>query len=180
MDRETIYKNKHVTTIVYNKEMLDKFDILDGTRRRGRKKQVLDWCGKKRLGALPLINKFLNVSSRQQQNTMKKQLHDYTRFILNEQNVKPKYIDRCAVVVKHYLPTKTKFDLDGVFVKASFDALSDWKFWEDDNYTIVEPIFITGGYDKDNPRSELVIYEINETYKRDFVLDLILEDLKGE
>ena len=109
---------------------------------------------------------------------MKQQFHDYTKFILNGQNIEKKGLKRCGVIVKHYLPTRSKFDLDGVFVKASFDSLSDWGFWEDDNYTIVEPLFFTGGYDKDNPRSEIQIYEITQDYDRDFVLEIMKQELK--
>lgn len=171
------YNESYITKLIFNSDTLREFDKHDSIKRPGRKKQILDWCGSKRLGMLPLINKFLNVANRRQQNQMKQQFHDYTKFILNLCNIESNNIKRCGVIVKHYLPTKSKFDLDGVFVKAAFDAMTEYGFWEDDNYTVVEPIFFTGGYDKCNPRSEIIIYEITEEYDRDFVLDVMKKEL---
>lgn len=178
--KEQHYREQYVTILTFDSTMLKEFDEVDARKRPKRKKKVLDWCGTKRLGMLPLINKFLNVASRQQQNQMKQQFHDYTKFILNKHNIDKSKLQRCGVIVKHYLPTRSKFDLDGVFVKASFDSLSDWGFWEDDNYTIVEPLFFTGGYDKENPRSEIQIYEINEEYDRNFVLEIMKQELESK
>lgn len=172
------YKKKHMITITFNSEMLESFDKEDAKRRPKRKRKSLEWCGKSRLGLLPRLNAFLNVASRQQQNSMKQQFADYTEYILKANEIPKLGIDRCAVMVKQYTKTKSKFDLDGVSAKSSFDAMTHYGIWEDDNITILEPLTFTGGSDKDNPRSEIIIYEITDDYPRNFVLEVMMNDLK--
>ena len=82
-----------------------------------------------------------------------------------------------AVVVKQYNPTQRKFDLDGVSVKSAFDAMTEHHFWQDDNYDIVHPLIFVGGCDKNNPRSEICVYEITEEYPEDFVFEVIKNEL---
>ena len=171
------YLDNEVIRVVFNAEMLEEFDEYDLLNRPRRKKRVLDWCGKKRLGIIPTLNRFLNVSSRQQQNTMKQQFGDYTKFILKKLDVDRNYLERCAIIVKQYHPTKMPFDLDGVAVKSAFDALTEYGFWEDDNIYVVEPYLVTGGYDKNNPRTEFVIFPITEEFDREFVLNCMIEEL---
>ena len=171
------YLSDKVIRIVFNSEMLDRFTEHYKKYHPRAKKLPLHWCGKTRLGTLPLINRFLNVANRKQQNSMKQQFHEYTKFVLEENNIEKHCVDRCVILVKHYLNRRSLFDLDGIFVKSTFDALSDYEFWEDDNYTIIEPLIFTGGYDKDNPRSEIVVFPITEEYDREFVLECVLKEL---
>ena len=92
--KEQHYREQYVTILTFDSTMLKEFDEVDARKRPKRKKKVLDWCGTKRLGMLPLINKFLNVASRQQQNQMKQQFHDYTKFILNKHNIDKSKLQR--------------------------------------------------------------------------------------
>ena len=65
-----------------------------------------------------------------------------------------------------YYPNKRKFDLDNVgSVTAKFfqDALVEFDKLPDDNYDYVkEVMFKFGGIDKDNPRVEVEIEEVEE------------------
>lgn len=63
-----------------------------------------------------------------------------------------------------YYPTKRAFDIDNigsVITKFTHDALVEFGILEDDNYHFVrEIVFKYGGVDKDNPRCDVVIEEI--------------------
>lgn len=177
INRINDYFDNEVIRIIFNSEMLDGFTKEYKIKHPRAKKLPLDWCGKKRFGLIPTMNRFLNVSSRQQQNSMKQQFSEYTKFILKNLDVDRNYLDRCAVLVKQYYPTKAKFDLDGVCVKPSFDSMTEFGVWEDDNIYVIEPYIVTGGYDKDNPRTEIVVFPITDEYDREFVLSCMIEEL---
>lgn len=63
-----------------------------------------------------------------------------------------------------YYPTKRAFDIDNigsVITKFTHDALVEFGILEDDNYNFVSKIvYEYGGVDKDNPRCDVVIKEI--------------------
>lgn len=172
------YKEKHMITITFNSEMLEGFDKEDAKQRPKRKRRSLEWMGKKRLGMLPTWNRFLNVNSRILQNSMKQQVSDYTKYIIKQSDIPKLGINRCAIMVKQYAQTQMAYDLDNIHVKSSLDALTHYGIWEDDNIKILEPYIATGSFDKDNPHSEIVIYEITDEYSRNFVLDVMMNDLK--
>lgn len=174
------YKKNHKTVITLDAETLESFDKYHARQHPKRKKQSLSWLGKTRTGVLPMLNNFLNVRTAIQRSQRKADVGEYVEYALQYQGIKRAMINRCMVVVKHYNPTKRSFDLDGVSVKSAFDAMSSYEFWEDDNYKIVRPLIFTGGHDKEHPRSEICVYEITEEYPYEFVLQVIMEELKEE
>ena len=171
------YLENEVVRITFDKDMLEGYDKHHALLHPRRKKKSLDFCGKKRTGLIPTWNLFLNVGSRIIQNERKKAISDYTEFVLKKLDVDRNYLERCAIIVKQYHPTRTRFDADNVHTKSSFDSMSEYGFWEDDNIYVVEPYIVTGGYDKDNPRTEFVIFPITEEYSREFVLNCMIEEL---
>lgn len=65
-----------------------------------------------------------------------------------------------------YYPTKRAFDIDNigsVITKFTHDALVEFGIFEDDNYHFVrEIVFKYGGVDKEDPRCDVVIEEIED------------------
>lgn len=171
------YLENEVIRITFNKDMLEEFDREHEMLHPRRKNKVLHFLGKKRLGLLPSWNIFLNVSSRIIQNERKKMISDYTKFILKKFDVDRNFLDRCSVIVKQYNQTKVSFDLDNIHTKSSFDSLTEYHVWEDDNVYILEPLIFTGGCDKNNPRTEILIFPITEEYDRKFVISCMVEEL---
>lgn len=171
------YLENEVIRITFNAYMLEEYDQQHKIIHPKRKKRVLDFLGKKRLGLLPSWNIFLNVSSRIIQNERKKSISDYTNFILKKFDVDRNFLDRCAVIVKQYNQTKVAFDLDNIHTKSSFDSFTEYHVWEDDNVYILEPLIFTGGHDKDNPRTEILIFPITEEFNREFVLNCMVKEL---
>lgn len=71
----------------------------------------------------------------------------------------------CRITYEIFYPTKRKFDIDNigsVLCKFTQDALVEQEILDDDNYEIVkEIVFKFGGIDKDNPRCEVYIEELD-------------------
>lgn len=71
----------------------------------------------------------------------------------------------CKITYTIYYPTRRLFDIDNigsVITKFTHDALVEFGILEDDNYKIVEEItYKFGGIDKDDPRCDVVIEEID-------------------
>jgi len=71
---------------------------------------------------------------------------------------------RCKVTYTIYYPNKRKFDIDNVgavVCKFNNDALTELGILEDDNYEFIQEIvFKFGGIDKDNPRCDVELEEI--------------------
>lgn len=72
----------------------------------------------------------------------------------------------CKMTYTIYYSTKRAFDLDNIgsiVAKFTQDALVELEILEDDDYHhIVEVQFLYGGVDKDNPRCDIVIEEIDD------------------
>lgn len=70
----------------------------------------------------------------------------------------------CKLTYTIYYPTKRKFDIDNIgsiVGKFTHDALIEVGIIEDDNYQCVSHInYLFGAIDKDNPRCEVIIEEI--------------------
>lgn len=172
------YKHNHKTVITLDAETLESYDKYHARQHPKRKNRSLSWLGKTRTGVLPMLNNFLNVRTAIQRSQRKADVGDYVMYALQYQGIKRTMIERCMVVVKHYNPTKREFDLDGVSVKSAFDAMTAYEFWTDDNYKVVQPLIFVGGWDKEHPRSEICVYEITEQYPYEFVLQVVMEELK--
>lgn len=141
-----------------------------------RKKPPLDWAGKKRNGQLVSWNRFINSPNRIMQNQWKQEFSDYTTFVLNKQGIEPLGINKCAILVKQYQPTRAKSDSDNIMCKATLDSMVKFGLLEEDNYTVVNPVVLVTGYDKDNPRTEFIIFIIDEENP----LDVIMNEIASE
>lgn len=73
---------------------------------------------------------------------------------------------KCRITYTIYYPTRRLFDIDNigsVVTKFTHDALVEFEILEDDNYKIVEEIvYRFGGIDKDDPRCDVLIEEIED------------------
>lgn len=69
---------------------------------------------------------------------------------------------RCRVVAVFYMPTRRRVDLTNL-LESAHDTLVAAKILADDNNTIIASV--DGSrvlYDKENPRTEIIIQELNE------------------
>lgn len=168
--------NKYVIT--FNSETLQAYTEHYFRSNPKRKKAPLDWAGKKRTGQLVSWNRLINCPNRIMQNQWKQEFADYTKYILHQQGLVGKRIERCAVTIRQFNGTRAHSDTDNLMAKASIDAMVKEGFLVEDNYTVVNPVMLTTEYDKENPRSEIIIYEITEDYPEEEVLRVMCEELR--
>ena len=88
----------------------------------------------------------------------------YEEQAINFLTQKPKtpLAGRCRVVTVFYMKTRRKCDVSNC-LEAAHDLLVKGRILADDNYTIIESV--DGSrvkYDKDNPRTEITIEELEE------------------
>lgn len=112
-------------------------------------------------------NYYLNLNGyRNWQFQLNNQLKKLFKITVAEdiRNLKP--VDGVVkVTYTIYYPTKRAFDIDNigsVITKFTHDALVEFEILEDDNYNFVnEIVYKYGGVDKENPRCDVVIEEVN-------------------
>lgn len=131
----------------------------------------MEYLGKKRTGVLPSLNNVFNVASRQIQNNRKQDFSNYTEFCVKGQRIPRAYLDKCIIVVKHIHGTKTRFDVDNIYIKPVLDCLVKLEVLKEDNYNILPEVTLWGGYEKDNDYSEIYILPINEDYDIEWVME---------
>ena len=131
----------------------------------------MEYLGKKRTGVLPSLNNVFNVASRQIQNNRKQDFSNYTEFCVKGQRIPRAYLDKCIIVVKHIHGTKTRFDVDNIYIKPVLDCLVKLEVLKEDNYNILPEVTLWGGYEKDNDYSEIYILPFNEDYSVEWVME---------
>lgn len=163
-------------TLTFNKETLEDYTKNYFQTYRSRRKPPLDWTGKKRNGQLVSWNRFINSPNRIMQNQWKQEFADYTKFILESNNIEKLMIKRCVIFVKQFQQTRTSSDSDNIMCKASLDAMVKYGLLEEDNYKVVDPVVLVSNYDKLNPRTEFTIYIL----ENDNDLALAMEEISKE
>lgn len=166
--------------VVFNKQMIEEYTESYFKHYPNRRKQPLEFLGKKRLGQLPSWNRVINCPNRIVQNQWKQELSDYTSYIINKLGINDANIDKCIVVAKQYQSTKAKSDSDNIYLKSSLDALVKGGVLVEDNYTVLNPCILSTFHDKQNPRTEIIIYPLDGIFTTDVILNMIFEDLKEE
>ena len=69
--------------------------------------------------------------------------------------------DKFKMTVYTYMPTKRKFDLDNCCPKFLLDGFVVSGLLKDDSVDCLQEITLKGGYDRENPRTEIYLEEIN-------------------
>lgn len=105
----------------------------------------------------PSLNTWM-ILPRIQMNALKQKWKDFGIWLVNKLGYNNLMLDKFCAEVTVYMPTKRKFDLDN-FCNEKFlwDAFVEGGFIVDDNYTNMTSLLLRGGYDKDNPRTEIII-----------------------
>lgn len=103
----------------------------------------------------PSLNQYVTACN-MKSNSMKQNWKDFMIFILNKNNLQDIHIDSCEVTYVTYFKNKHKHDLDNISPKFIFDGLVAGGFIVGDDMTHIKKLTIMGGYDKENPRIELM------------------------
>jgi len=69
-------------------------------------------------------------------------------------------LDKFEVTVITYMPTRRRADCDGTVPKFILDGFTEAGFIVDDDYSHLTSLTLRMGYDKNNPRTEILIRTI--------------------
>lgn len=106
----------------------------------------------------PTINKYIGKTNWQEYQRDKKKIHQAVK--MSTIGINPKY-KLCKMKITYYFKDKKKHDPSN-YDKMLLDGLVEANIIEDDNYDVIKEFTTIGEYDKDNPRVEIDIEELNE------------------
>jgi hypothetical protein len=106
----------------------------------------------------PSLNKWI-VMPRFQANNEKQKWKEFMIWLVNENNLNDKKLKNCIITYAYYFPTKHRHDSDNYSGKFINDGLVEGNLLEDDDFEHVEMRY-KGFYDKNNPRTEIIIENI--------------------
>lgn len=104
----------------------------------------------------PSTNRWM-ILQRQAMNTLKQKWKAFIVWLINDLGYQDMKISDCEMEVCTYRKINKDFDLDNTTIKFIQDGFVESGFLLDDNYKILKKITLTGGIDKNNPRTEITI-----------------------
>jgi hypothetical protein len=107
----------------------------------------------------PSINEWF-IMKRPQMNQYKQHWKDFTMWVVKKLGYENLNIDKATVTYKYYFDNHRRQDVDNRICKFVNDGLIESKVFVDDCYQHINPMILWGGYDKDNPRMEIIIETI--------------------
>lgn len=105
----------------------------------------------------PSMNVYFSMKNRMQKNDLKQKWKEFTIWLVEELGLTGRGLDSFEMDYCVYMPTKRRFDLDNLSPKFLCDGFTESGFIVDDDCSHLKKLTIHGGYDKDNPRTEINI-----------------------
>lgn len=141
--------------IIIDNEMVNKYNEIYFDKHPRRKKPPIDKC------IPPSLNIWGNMT-RNQKNKLKQDWNDFGEWVVEQNGLSNKGIERCRMSWNYYFPTKHRRDCSNTTPKQIEDSLVSSGLLLDDNYTIVNPLILQIFYCKEYPRTEIVIEVLEE------------------
>lgn len=104
----------------------------------------------------PSTNQWM-IMKRPIMNDLKQKWKNFIIWFINDLGYQNLKIDNCEIEVTTYRETNRAFDLDNTTIKFIQDGLVESGFLIDDNYKILKKLTLMGGYDKEHPRTEILV-----------------------
>lgn len=104
----------------------------------------------------PSMNKWIKLQAFKQ-DALKQAWGNYTEWLVAKYGFTNLKLDNCTCLVKIYRPSKRRYDLDNLSLKFCFDGIVKAGMLIDDDIEHMNPLTLWGGYDKNNPRMEIII-----------------------
>lgn len=106
----------------------------------------------------PSINYYIGRDNRFQYQKDKKKIHELIRLATIGKNYN---INKCKMTITYYFKDKRRHDPSN-YDKFVLDGLVEANIITDDNYGVITEFTTKGGYDKENPRTEIIIEILEE------------------
>lgn len=105
----------------------------------------------------PSNNKFIGRNARWEYQNVKKYWEELIFYTCRPRPDKP--FKKAVVTLTYYFPNKIRHDPDNYAGKLILDGLTRAGIIEDDSFEHLQ-LVLRGGYDKENPRTEIEVEEI--------------------
>lgn len=105
----------------------------------------------------PSINSWF-IMRRPEMNALKGKWKEFVIWFVEEEGLLNLKIDSCTMEFTSYLKTKIRADCDNMSPKFIIDGLVAAGLIIDDDYKHIHSLTLKVGYDKDHPRTEMVIH----------------------
>lgn len=102
------------------------------------------------------INKYIGRTNIWEYQADKKKIHNLIR--LSTIGINPNY-EKCKMTITYYFKDKRRHDPSN-YDKMLLDGLVEANIIKDDNYDVIQEFTTIGKYDKENPRTEIEIKEV--------------------
>lgn len=102
------------------------------------------------------------IMKRPQMNALKQKWKDFMVWFIEDQGYTNLHIERCEMTFTVYKPTHRRLDLDNNSPKFLLDGLVESGFVIDDDMNHIQSLTLRGGCDKDRPRTEILITNIEQ------------------
>lgn len=145
---ETI--NKGSITLVIDNDVLDSYSNYYFIQHPKAKKRPIKYPYHES------INVWM-IMKRPAMNALKQRWKDFIKWFVKEQGYANLHIEKCEIVQTIYYPTDRRHDLDNSVPKFLLDGLVESGVVVDDDSKHITKLILQCGYDKDNPRTEIMI-----------------------
>jgi len=111
----------------------------------------------------PSLNQWM-VMIRQQANNEKQKWKEFIVWLIEKYGLCNLMIDKAVITFTYYFGSKRRHDADNYTPKNIMDGFTESGLLVDDDFSHIKMLCIKGGYDKDNPRTEILIEVLNEKF----------------
>ena len=95
-------------------------------------------------------------------NALKQKWKDFGVWWIKSLGFDDLKLDKFEMTFIVYMPTKRRADADGIVPKFILDSFTESGFIVDDDYNHLQSLTLKMGYDKENPRTEIIIKTVDE------------------
>lgn len=107
----------------------------------------------------PSINQWM-IMKRPMMNSLKQKWKDLIMWFIEHSGYQNLNIVECKMKFTTYFKTKIRHDVDNCVPKFILDGLAESSFIFDDDSKHLKSLTLECGYDKENPRTEIIVYDI--------------------
>lgn len=103
----------------------------------------------------PSMNTWIKLNAFKQ-DSLKQAWGEYAQWLVKINGYEDLQLEDCYGTVKVYRPTKRRFDADNISPKFLLDGIVKAGMLLDDDVNHLNPLILWGGYDKEDPRMEII------------------------
>lgn len=108
----------------------------------------------------PLLNTWM-ILPRVKMNNLKQKWKFFVIWWCKKLGYSGLMLDRFEITITTYMPTRRRSDCDNSVPKFILDGFTEAGFIVDDDYLHLTSLTLRMGYDKDNPRTDIVIKTVD-------------------